>query len=156
MSDAARAAYEARWTGMTLGPRGAAPAWDDLEPEGRAVWGQVAAAARADLAARVAEVEAERDDYRLAAQAEASERRRLSEQLADAGRDLLAAETALAAVTAERDEAIGLVSVLRAANTALAGGDWRPADDVTVALLARVRVLEEALADARRQEAADR
>lgn len=45
-ADAARAAYEARWTGMTLGPRGAAPAWDDLEPEGRAVWERVAAAAR--------------------------------------------------------------------------------------------------------------
>jgi hypothetical protein len=44
-ADPARVAYEARWAGMTLGPRGAAPAWDDLGPEGRAVWERVAEAA---------------------------------------------------------------------------------------------------------------
>ncbi|ACL59095.1 hypothetical protein [Methylobacterium nodulans] len=44
--DPARAAYEARFANMTLGPRGAAPAWDDLPPEGRAVWQRVAEAAR--------------------------------------------------------------------------------------------------------------
>ncbi len=43
--DLGRAAYEARWAGMTLGPRGAAPAWDDLGPEGQAVWQWVAEAA---------------------------------------------------------------------------------------------------------------
>ncbi|WP_407523658.1 hypothetical protein [Methylobacterium oryzisoli] len=45
MSDPARAAYEARWASMTLGPRGAAPAWDDLGLDGRAVWQRVAEAA---------------------------------------------------------------------------------------------------------------
>lgn len=44
-TDPARAAYEARWAGMTLGPRGAAPAWDDLGLEGQAVWPRVAEAA---------------------------------------------------------------------------------------------------------------
>lgn len=41
------AAYEARWAGMTLGPHGAAPAWEDLRPDGRAVWQAVADAVRA-------------------------------------------------------------------------------------------------------------
>ncbi|ACL58511.1 hypothetical protein [Methylobacterium nodulans] len=43
--DPARAAYEARFADMTLGPCGAAPAWNDLPPEGKAVWQRVAQAA---------------------------------------------------------------------------------------------------------------
>jgi hypothetical protein len=31
-------AYEARWQGMTLGPRGASDHWKDLQPAAKAVW----------------------------------------------------------------------------------------------------------------------
>jgi hypothetical protein len=40
--DLGRVAYEARFRGMTLGPRGVAPAWADLGPDGQAVWQRVA------------------------------------------------------------------------------------------------------------------
>ncbi|WP_336488395.1 hypothetical protein [Methylobacterium nigriterrae] len=39
-----RTAYEARFAGMTLGPRGAAPTWADLGPEAREIWAGVEAA----------------------------------------------------------------------------------------------------------------
>ncbi|ACL58998.1 hypothetical protein [Methylobacterium nodulans] len=45
-ADPARATYEARFAGFTLGPRGAAPAWDDLGGEAREVCRAAAAAAR--------------------------------------------------------------------------------------------------------------
>ncbi|MDO9443067.1 MAG: hypothetical protein Q7T73_19480 [Beijerinckiaceae bacterium] len=42
-----RTAYEARFAGHTLGPRGAAEAWEDLLPVHQAIWARVEEAVRA-------------------------------------------------------------------------------------------------------------
>ncbi|GEP06866.1 hypothetical protein [Methylobacterium oxalidis] len=46
-----RTAYEARFAGFPLGPRGISPAWADLGPEARAIWAGVEAAVLSDLRA---------------------------------------------------------------------------------------------------------
>lgn len=42
-----RTAYEARFAGYTLGPRGVAEAWEDLLPVHQAIWARVEEAVRA-------------------------------------------------------------------------------------------------------------
>ncbi|MEA1834629.1 hypothetical protein U8607_21280 [Methylobacterium durans] len=44
-----RTAYEARFAGFPLGPRGIAPAWADLGPEARAIWARVEGAVLRDF-----------------------------------------------------------------------------------------------------------
>ncbi|BAQ44343.1 hypothetical protein [Methylobacterium aquaticum] len=51
-ADRGQLAYEARWEGHKLGERGAAPAWDDLGEEGRAVWRRIAEKLADDQTAR--------------------------------------------------------------------------------------------------------
>lgn len=81
--DPARAAYEARWAGMTLGPQGAAPAWDDLPPEGRAVWQRVADAAIAAGHPWGTRFDSRRERRRLASMIQAV-RQRVMGEAADA------------------------------------------------------------------------
>ena len=80
MRDPARAAYEARWAGMTLGPRGTAPAWDDLGPEGRAVWERVADAAIAAGHPWGTRFDSRRERRRLAGMIQAVQRRVMASQ----------------------------------------------------------------------------
>lgn len=53
-----RTAYEARFAGFTLGPRGVSPAWADLPEQARAVWRRVERAVLAESAVTQATVAA--------------------------------------------------------------------------------------------------